>query len=101
MTPSSASVAPPRGSLLSSLASGHFNPSIVKIRKVSKFFEKFVNDVRSFTRPKPLPSSVKRVVEKSYNKASAKLEEADKESLISLDELEMLPEQNYQPIIRF
>jgi hypothetical protein len=68
--------------------------SIVKIRKVSKFLEKFVNAVRSFTRQNSLPSSAKRVVEKICDKASAKLEEADKESLICLDALKMLPVQD-------
>jgi hypothetical protein len=76
-------------------------PSIVKIRNVSKFLEKFVNAVRSLTGQNSLPSSAKRVVEKICDKASAKLEEADKESLICLDTLEMLPVQDYQPIIRF
>jgi hypothetical protein len=37
-------------------------PSIFKIRKVSKFLEKFVNAVRSFTRQNSLSSSAKRVV---------------------------------------
>jgi hypothetical protein len=37
-------------------------PSIVKIRKVSKFLEKFVNAVRSLIRQNSLPSSAKRVV---------------------------------------
>jgi hypothetical protein len=76
-------------------------PSIVKIRKVSKFHEKFVNAVRSLTRQNSLPSSTKRVIEKICDKASAKLEEAEKESLIGLDAVEMLPVQDYQPIIRF
>jgi hypothetical protein len=76
-------------------------PSIVKIRKVSKFLEKFVNAVRSLTHENSLPSSAKRVVEKICDKASAKLEEADKESLICLDALKMLPVQDYQPRIRF
>jgi hypothetical protein len=76
-------------------------PSIVKKRKVSKFLEKFVNAVRSLTRQNSLPSSAKRVVEKICDKASAKLEEADKESLICLDALKMLPVQDYQPRIRF
>jgi hypothetical protein len=76
-------------------------PSIVKIRKVSKILEKFVNAVRSLTRHNSLPSSAKRVVEKICDKASAKLEEADKESLICLDALDMLPVQDYQPRIRF
>jgi hypothetical protein len=76
-------------------------PSIVKIRKVSKFLEKFVNAVRSLTRQNSLSSSAKRVVEKICDKASAKLEEADKESLICLDALEMLLVQDYQPRIRF
>jgi hypothetical protein len=49
-------------------------PSIVKIRKVSKFLEKFVNAVRSLTCQSSLPSSTKRVVEKICGKASAKLE---------------------------
>jgi hypothetical protein len=75
-------------------------PSIVKIRKVSKFLEKYVNAVRSLTRQKSLPSLAKRVVEKICDKASAKLEEADKESLICLDALEMLPVQDNQPRIR-
>jgi hypothetical protein len=52
--------------------------SIVKIRKVFKFLEKFVNPVRSLTRQNSLPSSAKRVVEKICDKALAKLEEADK-----------------------
>jgi hypothetical protein len=55
-------------------------PSIVKRLKVSKFLEKFVNAVRSLTRQNTLPSSNKRVVEKNCDKASAKLEAADKES---------------------
>jgi hypothetical protein len=76
-------------------------PSIVKIRKVLKFLEKCVNAVRSLTRQNSLPSSAKRVVEKICDKASAKLEEADKESLICLDALEMLSVQDYQPRIRF
>jgi hypothetical protein len=76
-------------------------PSIVKIRNVSKFLEKYVNAVRSLTRQNSRPSSAKRVVEKSCDKASAKLEEADKESLIRLDALEMLPVQDYQPRISF
>jgi hypothetical protein len=76
-------------------------PSIVKIQKVSKFLEKFVNAVRSLTRQNSLPSSAKRVVEKSCDKASPKLEEADKESLICLDALEMLPVRDYQPRICF
>jgi hypothetical protein len=75
--------------------------SIAKIRKVSKFIEKFVNAVRSLTRQNSLPSSAMRVVEKIRDKASAKLEEADKVSLICLDALEMLPVQDYQPRIRF
>jgi hypothetical protein len=53
-------------------------PFIVKIRKVSKFLEKFVNAVRSLTTPNSMPSSAKRVVEKICDNASAKLEEADK-----------------------
>jgi hypothetical protein len=60
-----------------------------------------VNAVRSLTRQNSLPSAAKRVVEKICDKASAKLEEADKESLICLDALAMLPVQNYQPRIRF
>jgi hypothetical protein len=60
-----------------------------------------VNAVRSLTRQNSLPSSAKRVVEKICDKASAKLEEADKESLICLDALEMLPVQDYWPRIRF
>jgi hypothetical protein len=76
-------------------------PSIVNIRKVSKFLQKFVNAIRSLTRQNSLPSSSKRVVEKICDKASAKLEEADKEYLICLDALEMLPVQDYQPRIRF
>jgi hypothetical protein len=76
-------------------------PSIVKIRKVCKLFEKFVNAVRSLTRQNSLPSSARRVVVKICDKASAKLEEAGKESLICLDALEMLPVQDYQPRIRF
>jgi hypothetical protein len=76
-------------------------PSIVKIRKVFKFLEKFVNAVRSLTRQNSMPSSAKRVVEKNCDKASAKLEEADKESLICLEALEMLPMQDFQPRIRF
>jgi hypothetical protein len=48
-----------------------------------------------------LPSSAKRVVEKICDKVSAKLEEADRESLIFLDALEMLPVQDYQPRICF
>jgi hypothetical protein len=48
-------------------------PSIVKMRKVSKFLEKFVNAVRSLTRYKFLASSTKRVVKKVCDKASAKL----------------------------
>jgi hypothetical protein len=56
-----------------------------------------VNAVRSLTRQSSLPSSIKRVVEKICDKASAKLVEADKESLICLDALEMLPVQYYQP----
>jgi hypothetical protein len=75
-------------------------PSIVKIRKVSKFLEKFVNAVRSL-RQNSLPSSTKRVVEKICAKASAKLEEADKESLICLDALEMISVQDYQTRILF
>jgi hypothetical protein len=69
-------------------------PSIVKIRKVFKFLEKFVNAVRSLSRQNSLPSSAKRVVEKICDKASAKLGEADKESLICLDALEMQPVQD-------
>jgi hypothetical protein len=76
-------------------------PSIVKIRKVSKFLEKFVNAVRSLTTQNSLPSSSKGIVEKICDNASAKLEEADKESLICLDALEMLPVQYFQPRIRF
>jgi hypothetical protein len=76
-------------------------PSIVKIRKVSKFLEKFVNAVRPLTRQKSLSSSAKRDVEKIFDRAPAKLEEADKESLICLDALEMLPVQDDQPRIRF
>jgi hypothetical protein len=76
-------------------------PFIVKIRKVSKFLEKFVNAVRPLTRQNSLPGSTKRVIEKICDKASAKLEEADKVSLICLDALEMLPVQDYQPRIRF
>jgi hypothetical protein len=53
-------------------------PSIVKIPKVSKFLEKLVNAVRSLTRQNSLPSSTKRVVERIFDKATAKLEEADK-----------------------
>jgi hypothetical protein len=45
--------------------------------------------------------SAKRVVEFLCDKASAKLEETDKEFLICLDALEMLPVQDYQPRIRF
>jgi hypothetical protein len=56
-------------------------PSIVKILKGSKFLEKIVNVVRSLSRQSSLPSSTKRVVEKICDKASAKFEEADKESL--------------------
>jgi hypothetical protein len=55
----------------------------------------------SLTRQNSLPSSAKRVAEKICDKASAKLEEADKECLICLDALEMLPVQDYQPRIRF
>jgi hypothetical protein len=69
-------------------------PSIVKIRKVSTFLEKFVNAVRSLARQNSLPITAKRVVEKICDKASAKLE-ADKESLICLDALEMLPVQDF------
>jgi hypothetical protein len=76
-------------------------PSIIKIRKVSKFLEKFVNAVRSLTRQNSLSISAKRVVGKICDKASTKLEVADKESLICLDALEMLPVQDYQPRIRF
>jgi hypothetical protein len=65
-------------------------PSIVKVRKVSKFLEKFVNAVNSLTRQNSLPSSAKRVAEKICDKASAKLE-VDEETLICLDALEMLP----------
>jgi hypothetical protein len=60
-----------------------------------------VNAVRSLTRQNSLPSSAKRVVKKICDKASAKLEEADKESLTCLDALKMLPVQDYQPRIRF
>jgi hypothetical protein len=60
-------------------------PSIVKMQKVSKFLEKYVNAVHSLTRQNSLPSSAKRVVEKSCDKASAKLKEADKEFLICLE----------------
>jgi hypothetical protein len=49
----------------------------------------------------PSLSSAKRVVEEICDKASAKLEKADKESLICLDALEMLPVQDYQPRICF
>jgi hypothetical protein len=76
-------------------------PSIVKIQKVSKFLEKFVNAVRSLTRQTSLPSATKRVSKKNCDKASASLEVADKESLICLDALEMLPVHDCQPIIRF
>jgi hypothetical protein len=76
-------------------------PSSVKIRRVFKFLDKFVNSFRSLIRQNSLPSSVKRLVEKICDKASAKLEEADKESLICLDALEMLTVQDYQPRIRF
>jgi hypothetical protein len=76
-------------------------PSIVKIRKIFKFLEKFVNAVRSLTRQDSLRGSTKRVIEKICDKASAKLEKADKESLICLDALEMLPVQDYQPRIPF
>jgi hypothetical protein len=76
-------------------------PSNVKIRKVSKFLEKFVNAVRSLTRQHSLPSSTKRVIKKFCDKASAKLEEADKESLICLDALKMLPVQDCQPRVHF
>jgi hypothetical protein len=76
-------------------------PSIVKIPMVSKFREEFVSAVRSLTRQNSLPGSSKRVIEKICDKASAKLEEADKESLIYLDALEMLPVQDYQPRICF
>jgi hypothetical protein len=76
-------------------------PSIVKTRKVSKFLEKFVNAVRSLTRQNSLSISAKRVVEKICDKASAKLVKADKESLICLDALMMLPVQDYKPRIRF
>jgi hypothetical protein len=75
--------------------------SIVKTRKVSKFLENFLNAVRSLTRQNSLPSSTKRVVEKTCDKASSKLEEADKESLICLNALEMLHVQDYEPRIRF
>jgi hypothetical protein len=61
-------------------------PSIVKIQKVSKFLEKFFNAVRSLTRQNSLFGSAKRVVEKICDKASAKLQIADKESLICLDD---------------
>jgi hypothetical protein len=53
-------------------------PSIFKIQKVFKFLDKYVNAVRSLTRHKSLSSSIKRVVETICDKASAKLEEADK-----------------------
>jgi hypothetical protein len=75
-------------------------PSIVKTRNVSKFLETFVTAVRSLTRQTSLSSSAKRIVKKICDKASAKLEEADKESLIWFDALEMLPVQDYQPRIR-
>jgi hypothetical protein len=38
--------------------------SIIKIRKIFKFLDKFMNAVRSLTRQNSLPSSVKRVAEK-------------------------------------
>jgi hypothetical protein len=60
-----------------------------------------VNAVRPLTSQNSLSSSAKRVVEKICDKASAKLEEADKEFLICLDALEILPVQDYQPRIRF
>jgi hypothetical protein len=70
-------------------------PFIVKARKIFKFFEEFVNAVRSLTIQNSLSSSAKRVVEKICDQASAKLDEADKESLIYLDALEILPVQDY------
>jgi hypothetical protein len=60
-----------------------------------------VNAVRFLTSQNSLPSSTDRVVEKICDKASAKLEEADKESLICLDALRMLLVQDYKPRIRF
>jgi hypothetical protein len=60
-----------------------------------------VNAGRSLTRQSSLPSSAKRFVEKICDKALVKIDEADKVSLICLDELEMLPVQDYQPRIRF
>jgi hypothetical protein len=63
-----------------------------------------VNAVRSLTCQNSLPSSKKRVAEKICDKASAKLEKADKEYLICLDALEMLlgklPAQNLFPTRR-
>jgi hypothetical protein len=38
--------------------------SIIKIRKIFKFLDKFMNAVRSLTRQNSLPSSIKRVAEK-------------------------------------
>jgi hypothetical protein len=80
-------------------------PSIVKIRKVSTFLKKFVNAVCSLTRQNSQPSSAKRVVVKICDKASAKLEKADKESLMCLGRAEdttraRLPAQNSFPTER-
>jgi hypothetical protein len=61
----------------------------------------FVNAFRSLTRQNSLHSLVKRVVEKSCDKASTKLGEADKESLICLDALKNLSVHDSQPRIRF
>jgi hypothetical protein len=65
-------------------------PIIVKIQTVSKFFENSLNAVRSLTRQNSLPRSDKRVVEIFFDKTSAKLKEADKESLICHEALMML-----------
>jgi hypothetical protein len=58
-----------------------------------------VSAILSLTLQNSLPSSVKRVVEKNCDKATANLEEADNESLIYLDALgdatcARLPAQN-------
>jgi hypothetical protein len=76
-------------------------PIIVKIQTVSKFFENSLNAVRSLTRQNSLPRSDKRVVEIFFDKTSAKLKEADKESLICHEALMMLFGQDYPPRIRF
>jgi hypothetical protein len=53
-------------------------PSIVKIRKVSKFLEKFINAVRSLTHQNSLSSLAKRVVEKIVTRLQPSLKDRTK-----------------------